>query len=182
MRNNSVTCRVNRLILVNSEMQVRWTDCQWYDLISVGNGYWSTHTKPSHTRVSSPHFYSTHPIYEIKKDYSKGGLMVFSTLCLTGYWVFSTYFGTTISTPISYQTKNGVSWLWCEMVWCELTRHLGNSVKSLKQYEIDCFWQQDQQMPWWSAVVTRRHIYCRSSREDWTSVNVAESTLVRSLI
>ena len=35
-------------------------------------GYWSTHTKPSHTRVNSPHFWSTHPIYEIKKDYSEG--------------------------------------------------------------------------------------------------------------
>jgi len=35
-------------------------------------GYWSTHTKPSHTRVNSPHFWSTHPIYKIKKDYSEG--------------------------------------------------------------------------------------------------------------
>ena len=46
------------------------------------NDYWSTHTKPSHTRVNSPHFWSTHPIYEIKKDYSDGG-MVFSTYCGT---------------------------------------------------------------------------------------------------
>ena len=38
------------------------------------NGAWSTHTKPSHTRVNSPHFWSTHPIYEIKKDYSEGDL------------------------------------------------------------------------------------------------------------
>ena len=37
-------------------------------------GYWSTHTKPSHTRVISHHFWSTHTIYEIKKDYSEGGL------------------------------------------------------------------------------------------------------------
>jgi len=37
-------------------------------------GYWSTHTKPSHTRVNSTHFWSTHPIYEIKKEYSEGGL------------------------------------------------------------------------------------------------------------
>ena len=37
-------------------------------------GAWSTHTKPSHTRVNSPHFWSTHPIYEIKKDYSEGDL------------------------------------------------------------------------------------------------------------
>jgi len=69
--------------------------------IVLFKGAWSTHTKPSHTRVNSPHFWSTHPIYEIKKDYSEGGLMVFSTYCVTGHWVFSTYFGTTISTPIS---------------------------------------------------------------------------------
>ena len=37
-------------------------------------GAWSTHTKPPHTRVNSHHFWSTHPIYEIKKDYSEGGL------------------------------------------------------------------------------------------------------------
>jgi len=37
-------------------------------------GAWSTHTKPSHTRVISHHFWSTHTIYEIKKDYSEGGL------------------------------------------------------------------------------------------------------------
>ena len=35
-------------------------------------GAWSTHTKPSHTRVNSPHFLSTDPIYEIKKDNSEG--------------------------------------------------------------------------------------------------------------
>jgi len=38
-------------------------------------GAWSTHTKPSHTRVNSPHFWSTHPIYEIKKDYSEGACL-----------------------------------------------------------------------------------------------------------
>jgi len=27
-------------------------------------GAWSSHTKPTHTRVKSPHFWSTHPIYE----------------------------------------------------------------------------------------------------------------------
>jgi len=41
-------------------------------LYSEEEGYWSTHTKPSHTRVNSPHFWSTHPIYEINKDYSEG--------------------------------------------------------------------------------------------------------------
>jgi len=33
----------------------------------------SGHTKPTHTWVKSPHFWSSHPIYEIKKDYSEGG-------------------------------------------------------------------------------------------------------------
>jgi len=43
-------------------------------LVSSFKRFLATHTKPSHTRVSSPHFWSTHPIYEIKKDYSEGGL------------------------------------------------------------------------------------------------------------
>jgi len=34
--------------------------------------------------------------------------MVFSTYCVTGHWVFSTYFGTTISTAIR---ENLFDWL-----------------------------------------------------------------------
>ena len=34
-------------------------------------GAWSSHTKPTHTWVKSPHLF---PLYEIKKDYSEGGL------------------------------------------------------------------------------------------------------------
>ena len=59
-----------------------WSISKWI-FWSVCNGAWSTHTKSSHTRVNSPHFWSTHPIYEIKKDYSEGKLMVFSTYCGT---------------------------------------------------------------------------------------------------
>jgi len=36
-------------------------------------GYRSSHTKPTHTWVKSPHFWSSHPMYEIKKDYSEQG-------------------------------------------------------------------------------------------------------------
>ena len=35
--------------------------------------YWSTHTKPSHTRVNSPHFWSTHSIYEINRVATQSG-------------------------------------------------------------------------------------------------------------
>ena len=50
------------------------------ELTAEDLGAWSTHTKPSHTRVNSPHFWSTHPIYEIKKDYSEGGLWYLSPI------------------------------------------------------------------------------------------------------
>ena len=51
--------------------------------------------------VNSPYIWN-------KEGLFWGGLMVFSTYCVTRHWVFSTYFGTTISTPIS---KGEFLWL-----------------------------------------------------------------------
>ena len=35
-------------------------------------GAWLSHTKPTHTWVKSPHFRSSHPIYEIKQEGPEG--------------------------------------------------------------------------------------------------------------
>jgi len=40
----------------------------------------SSLTKPTHTWVKSPHVWSRHPIYEIKKDYSEGDLAYFAPI------------------------------------------------------------------------------------------------------
>ena len=89
----------------NKKNLIPWAPPFWSwklsTLVPTSNGYWSTHTKPSHTRVNSPHFWSTHPIYEIKKDYSEGELYRVSWPKMG--WVYSgvRWFGelTTLRTP-----------------------------------------------------------------------------------
>ena len=75
-----------------------------------GNFCWclvNSHQTISHQSQLTP-FLVNSPYIWNKEGLFWGGLLVFSTYCVTRHWVFSTYFGTTISTPIS---KGEFLWL-----------------------------------------------------------------------
>ena len=72
-------------------------------------GTWSSHTKPTHTRVKSPQFWSTHPICEIKKDYSDGGLVYLAPIV----WLDIGYLAPILGQPLVLLLfrENSFNWL-----------------------------------------------------------------------